>query len=516
MRAPTMLTLATMALVGAISLSGCATAPQETADPAAESAPAAEPEEAAEVDPRQEAYGLYAQKVAEYVAAYGEPSYEGPAESTYETQKGTGLNLVLLRDYDGDGIEELVLGHRNPDEGDHMNPYVVEVWAAVDGELVLALNDPDAYQHGQDVLTGFEDATLDGEPVVLTTIYGPSEVGEQSGGGAYALRDGQFVQVLSYLQEYSFDGSVNTFTVNGEQTDTDGFLAAMERPVTSDYWSLMGYGSAMPGEGVTLHTVPETVAEAQRVIALLEEAASGEKDDDADAPASTYVAADVSQEVTVNAYQVGSGSWEETNLWAYPQFTTADGEVPEQLALLNENLEQEFSARLLTQELMTAEAAAGGDAGGAAEQTLWCYDTTTSIDGAVASVRLDRYSFYGGAHGTRFVSGRFFDLDTGREIAATEALGITENELKLAAKDGLQAFLAQNPSDLGLDMDYDSLVDDLFLESRTFIYRTDHAIVACFTEGTLGSVAFGGHEIVIVALDDQARVGDDLAGDYQP
>ena len=127
MRAPTMLTLATMALVGAISLAGCAAAPQETPDPAAESAPAAEPEEAAETDPRQEAYGLYAQKVAEYVAAYGEPSYEGPAESTYETQKGTGLNLVLLRDYDGDGIEELVLGHRNPDEGDHMNPYVVEV-----------------------------------------------------------------------------------------------------------------------------------------------------------------------------------------------------------------------------------------------------------------------------------------------------------------------------------------------------------------------------------------------------
>ena len=514
MRGRYMLAFATMALFGAISLTGCSMAPQKAPDSTEEPAIESE-EEVAEADPRQEAYGLYAQKVAEYVAAYGEPSYEGPAESTYEVQKGTGLNLVLLRDYDGDGIEELVLGHRNPDESDHMHPYVVEVWAAVDGELVLALDDPNAYQHGQDILTGFEDATLNGEPVVLTTIYGPSEVGEQSGGGAYALRDGEFVQVLSYLQEYSFDGSVNTFTVNEEQTDLDDFRAAMDLPVTTDYWSLMGYGSATPGENITLHTVPETVAEAQRVIALLEEAASDEKDDDGGTPASTYVAADVSREITVNAYQVGSGSWEETNLWAYPQFTTADGEVPERLALLNRNLEKEFYSRLLEQKMMTAEDAEGTE-DGVPEQILWCYDTTTSIDGSIASVRLDRYSFYGGAHGTRFVSGKFFNLDTGREIAVTEALGMTENELKLAAKDGLRAFLAQNPSDLGLDLDYDSLVDDLFLESRTFIYRTDHAIVACFTEGTLGSIAFGGHEIVIVALDDQARVGDDLVGNYRP
>ena len=504
------------ALAGALALAGCGKASDQPAEQVDEPTSVAAQEEPAEKDPREVAYGLYAEKVAEYVAAYGEPSYEGPAESDYDTQKGTGLNLVLLRDYDGDGIEELVLGHRNPDDSDYMHPYAVEVWAVRDGELVCALDDPDAFSHGQDVLTGFEDATVDGEPVVLTTIYGPSEVGEQSGGGAYALRDGAFVQVHSYLQEYSFDGRVNNFTVNGEPSDADGFLAAMERPVVSDYWSLMGYGAATPGEGVTLHTVPETVAEAQRVIALLEDAADGEGAPEEDASGTVYAAADVSAEVSVNAYQVGSGSWEETNLWSYPQFTTADGETPEQLARLNETLEQEFAERLAAQKAMTAEKAAGGD-DGATEQTLWCYDTTASIDGPVASVRLDRYSFYGGAHGTRFVSGRFFDLDTGEEIPATQALDMTENELKLAAKDGLRAFLAENPSDLlGIDVDYDQAVNNLFLESRTFIYRTEHAIVACFTEGNLGSVAFGGHEIVIVALDDQAQVGDDLVGNYQP
>ena len=505
-------TLIAAALIGTIALAGCSTELQETLNSLEELAPAAGPTETAEPDPHQEAYGLYAAKVAEYVALYGEPSYEGPAESGYETQTGTGLNLVLLRDYDGDGIEELVLGHRNPDESDYMHPYVVEVWAVRDGGLVCALDDPDAFSHGQDVLTGFEDATIDGEPVVLTTTYGPSEVGERSGGGAYALRDGSFVEVLSYLQEYSFDGSVNVFTVNGAQSSAEGYRAAMERPVTSDYWSLMGYGAATPGEGVTLHTVPETVAEAQRVIALLEDSVASGADDRAGETA--YVAADVPQEITVSAYQAGSGSWEETNLWSYPQFKTSDGEEPEQLARLNETLEQEFVGRLAAQRLMTAEGAAG-DGSGAAEQILWCYDTTASIDGSVASVRLDRYSYYGGAHGTRYVSGKFYDLDAGTEIPATEALGMSENELKLAAKSGLQAFLAKNPSDLGGDIDYDRAVNDLFLENRTFIYRTDHAIVACFTEGTLGSVAFGGHEVVIVALDDQAEVGDDLVESHR-
>ena len=508
MRSQRTRSLATMALVGAIALAGCSTTPQMAPDPAGEMAPAADAEETPEPDPRQEAYSLYAGKVTEYVAAYGEPSYEGPAESDYETQTGTGLNLVLLRDYDGDGVEELVLGHRNPDDADYMHPYVVEIWTVRDGELVCALDDPDAFSHGQDVLTGFEDATLDGEPVVLATIYGPSEVGERSGGCAYALRDGAFVQVLSYLQEYYFDGSVNVFTVDGAPSDAEGFRTAMERPVTSDYWSLMGYGAAMPDEGVTLHTVPETVAEAQRVISLLEGAVDTGVEESADETA--YAASDVSREITVSAYQAGAGSWEETNLWSYPQFKTSDGEVPEQLSRLNETLRQEFAERLAAQEAMTAEAAAGDD-GGSPEQILWCNDTTASIDGSIASVRLDRYSFYGGAHGTRYVSGRFYDLDKGAEIPATDALGMSESELKLAAKAGLRAFLAENPSDLGADVDYDQVTNDLFLEDRTFIYRTDHAIVACFTEGTIGSVGFGGHEVVIVALDDQAKVGDDLA-----
>lgn len=505
------LTFVTVALLGALSLAGCTgTPPQSPDSPEGTSQQEAAPEP--QKDPKAEAYALYAEKVREYVDAYGEPSYEGPASSDYETQTGTGLNLVLLRDYDKDGVEELVLGHRNADDADYLHPYVIEVWAVRDGELVLALDDPDAFSHGQDVLTGFEDATLDGEPVVLTTIYGPSELGEQSGGGAYALRDGSFVQALSYLQDYSFDGSVNNFTVDGEKSDADGFLAAMQRPVVSDYWSLMGYGVATPGEGVTLHTVPETVAEAQRVIALLEEAVDGGATDEATGE-TTYAAHDVSQEVTVNAYQAGSGSWEETNTWSYPQFETSNGDVPNQLETLNESIKADFEERLATQESMTEEAAAG-DSQGVPEQTLWCHDTTTSIDGAIASVRLDRYSYYGGAHGTRYVSGRFYNLDSGEEVPATEALGMSENELKLAAKEGLQAFFAVTPSDLGADIDYDRAVDDLFLENRTFIYRTDDAIVACFTEGTVGSVGFGGHEIVIRALTDRVAVGDDLVGNY--
>ena len=214
----------------------------------------------------------------------------------------------------------------------------------------------------------------------------------------------------------------------------------------------------------------------------------------------TYVARDVVQDRTVTAYQ-GSSSWEETREWAYPQFALSDGGSTAVLDQLNSSLRSSFEACLDSQMSMTMEDAMSG-----AEQTLCCHDTTASIDGSVACVRLDRDLFYGGAHGTRVVGGKFYDLAAGEEMSTYDALEMTEAEIRDAAREGLRVYFSEYTNVYGVD--YDDAIDYLFLDDMIAVYRTEDAVVACFVEGVLGPVANGGQEIVIKALTDQVSVGD--------
>lgn len=275
---------AAAALVVSLALlAGCSSVPGEDAGMSGSASPAASassegsaeaPASDAAPDPQQVAYELYHAKVQEYLAAYGAPGCDGSAESAFDVQTGTGLALVQLRDFDGDGIEELIVGYVNPDTADYMQPYIVEVWAVRDGELACVFAEPDALDHGQDVLTGFTTSSLDGEPVIETTIYGPSEVfaphGAHDGVGAWAYRDGAFVQVLSCMHEYTEPPSgQESYLVDGEPSDAEGYRAARDRATASDYWQLRGYGGATGIEGAAMHAVPETIAETERVIDLL-------------------------------------------------------------------------------------------------------------------------------------------------------------------------------------------------------------------------------------------------------
>ena len=214
----------------------------------------------------------------------------------------------------------------------------------------------------------------------------------------------------------------------------------------------------------------------------------------------SYVSRDVIQSRTVTAYQ-GSYPFEVSRDWAYPQFATSDGGSSYNLDRLNNALREDYEARLDGQMSMTPEAAISG-----AEQILHCYDTTASIEGPVACVRLDRDLFYGGAHGTRVVGGKFYDLASGEEMSTYDALGMTEAEIRDVAREGLQAYFSEHSNVYGVD--YDDAIDYLFLDDMIAVYRTEDAVVACFVEGVLGPVANGGQEIVIKALTNQVSVGD--------
>ena len=81
--------------------------------------------EASSADDTAERYAAYSAKCQEYLAAFGAPSIEDPR---YPTYFASGLALVRLLDFDGDGADEMLLAYRgsNAEQG-------VEVWTYRDG-----------------------------------------------------------------------------------------------------------------------------------------------------------------------------------------------------------------------------------------------------------------------------------------------------------------------------------------------------------------------------------------------
>lgn len=491
-----------------------------------------EPGDDGAVDEVTKAYRAYYDKLTGYIEKYGEPGSESHHDG--QTILATGVTVAKLIDFDGDGNEELLVAY-NTNKGlsdqevtsqKALDGFKVEVWSYRDGKVEVVYDEPNTVMHSNGGYAWLQVMEQNDVPLLETYAYGEDDSGKTTETATYRrFGDGEFQTVLETKLTYSYDDLPNmTRTVDGAKVDEGAFDKATADIHVSEQFSMIEWPGTSPAEdGRTTYTIEGNTKLTNDTLATLKAKAEGEdaKKDDSDkkdgfeeAQSVGFVAKDVVKDLTITSYQVGAGSYDKQSRWAYPQFAPEKGEPSKELQNLNSGFKQDYEDALSKQRNMTPEQAEG-DMDGAAEQILWRYDTTTNITGDIASVRLDRYSFYGGAHGTRYVSGRFYNLSTGKEVPATEALGMSEDEIEQAASSALSEFLANTPSDLPEYLDTGRAVSDLFQPDRTFIYRTDDAVVACFTEGTLGSIGFGGHEIVIKALTDKVQVGDDLVGNYK-
>lgn len=191
-------------------------------------------------------------------------------------------------------------------------------------------------------------------------------------------------------------------------------------------------------------------------------------------------------------------------MWSYPQFSKVDGSTDAALDALNAQLAKacEDDANL-------------GKAWGPASGAMMVddhQDLCASINGSIASVFSARDETGGGAHGTDKSFGTFYDLSTGKAVDATTALNMSAEDLQAKGVAGINAFLAKNPSDLGVSADdiskmageQDRYVRD---EKGTFIITRSYE---------LGSYAFGSHRIYVMANDpaNNAIVGTEVADNY--
>lgn len=452
----------------------------------------------------QKAADLYLAKCREYIDKYGKATL-----THYDyVDLASGLAVARLMDFDGDGTDELLLAYDTVpapsgssfDYGsDQKSAYKVEVWAYKDGKISKVYDEPDTVRSADDGSLFVQISTLDGTETCVSTRTQDSDENTSSDVFRnYAFDGDEFDVALETASRSEQGGSNTVFTVDGQEVSLDDELAASKRVQQSDcFWLLAStYFQNSPD-------VSQTVSDTN---ATLDELKSRSEGNAATTVAATseqaYTSESVDKSYTiVNPY---SPSSTQGVMWSYPQFSKVDGSTDAALDALNAQLAKacEDDANL-------------GKAWGPASGAMMVddhQDLCASINGSIASVFSARDETGGGAHGTDESFGTFYDLSTGKAVDATTALNMSAEDLQAKGVAGINAFLAKNPSDLGVSADdiskmageQDRYVRD---EKGTFIITRSYE---------LGSYAFGSHRIYVMANDpaNNAIVGTEVADNY--
>ncbi|WP_337371071.1 zinc-ribbon domain-containing protein [Parolsenella catena] len=452
----------------------------------------------------QKAADLYLAKCREYIDKYGKATL-----THYDyVDLASGLAVARLMDFDGDGTDELLLAYDTVPapsgssfdyDSNQKSAYKVEVWAYKDGKISKVYDEPDTVLSADDGSLFVQICTLDGTETCVSTRTQDSDENTFSDVFRnYAFDGDEFDVALETASSSEQGGSNTVFTVDGQEVSLDDELAASKRVQQSDcFWLLAStYFQNSPD-------VSQTVSDTN---ATLDELKSRSEGNAATTAAATseqaYTSESVDKSYTiVNPY---SPSSTQGVMWSYPQFSKVDGSTDAALDALNAQLAKacEDDANL-------------GKAWGPASGAMMVddhQDLCASINGSIASVFSARDETGGGAHGTDKSFGTYYDLSTGKAVDATIALNMSAEDLQAKGVAGINAFLAKNPSDLGVSADdiskmageQDRYVRD---EKGTFIITRSYE---------LGSYAFGSHRIYVMANDpaNNAIVGTEVADNY--
>ena len=452
----------------------------------------------------QKAADLYLAKCREYIDKYGKATL-----THYDyVDLASGLAVARLMDFDGDGTDELLLaydtvlapsGSSFDYDSNQKSAYKVEVWAYKDGKISKVYDEPDTVRSADDGSLFVQISTLDGTETCVSTRTQDSDENTSSDVFRnYAFDGDEFDVALETASRSEQGGSNTVFTVDGQEVSLDDELAASKRVQQSDcFWLLAStYFQNSPDVSQTISDTNATLDELKSLSegnAATTVAATSEQ---------AYTSESVDKSYTiVNPY---SPSSTQGVMWSYPQFSKVDGSTDAALDALNAQLAKacEDDANL-------------GKAWGPASGAMMVddhQDLCASINGSIASVFSARDETGGGAHGTDESFGTFYDLSTGKAVDATTALNMSAEDLQAKGVAGINAFLAKNPSDLGVSADdiskmageQDRYVRD---EKGTFIITRSYE---------LGSYAFGSHRIYVMANDpaNNAIVGTEVADNY--
>ena len=166
---------------------------------------------------------------------------------------------------------------------------------------------------------------------------------------------------------------------------------------------------------------------------------------------------------------------------------------------LNASFAQSYEDDLAVTQAWTIDS---GDA------QVWVHrDEVTYLEGSIACVRSERYTFLGGAHGEESTSGAFYDLSSGNELRVDEALGISWDDLQAESVDAIKAYLASNPNLSGAD---DTSLEGMASDASRY-FATDDGVVIAIMPYEVGPYSEGTQLVYVHAFEDQALVGTSAA-----
>ena len=456
----------------------------------------------------QKAADLYLAKCQEYIDQYGEPA----VKSYPYDDLATGLAVAKLVDFNGDGMDELLLVYDtvpapSSDQDalteDQQKAYKAEVWAYKDGDISKVYDEDGTVEASNGAEMFVTMFTLDGTPCLrslkIDYATGADASAEIYASTYYTFDGSSFNSVLTLESTYSHSDYSSTYKVNGNPASESDYDTASARAVEGDTLHLVSFKNTRSAGNSASDTVSDTNA-------TLDELKSRSAGNAATTAATTsdqaYTSESVDKSYTItNAYNPSST---QGVMWSYPQFSKVDGSTDSALDTLNAQLAKSCED----------DANRGKTWGPATGATLIDehQDLCASINGSIASVFSVRDETSGGAHGADTSFGTFYDLTTGQAVDATTALNMSASDLQAKGVAGINAFLAKNPSDNGVSSDD---ISKMASEQDRYV-RDDKGTFIITRSYDLGSYSFGSHRIYVMANDpaDNAIVGTEVADNY--
>ena len=474
-------------------------------------------DDAEDGDPATAAAKLFYDKTQEYVKAYGSPQAVS-VQNGYETMM-LGLCVAQQIDFNDDGTNELLLvynptytsGDEVTDPIEALNTYVVEVWAFKDNAInkVYSSTKVNTSNGGMGFCTVYKNADS-GQLALSQTDYNHENDAEVT---SYYVLDGDEFKVAQAFQLYNPYSSSPEFSVDGETVDQSAYRAAQDAWVLSSSYSLLEDKSAKSNADSGFLNASDAAAATEQTIADLKKAAgveaaeSKDKSEDKTSKKASYAVKSVSKTETFQAQGDGYDSSDVSHVWSYPVISVEGGKETKAVKALNAAFKKSYKDDLAAAKSWTLDS---DD-----PQTWWHRAEVTSIADGIVSLRLDRYLYGGGIHGNSEVVCTFYSLETGKEIDAADALGISDSDMKELVAEGIRAFFEDNPSDLLETASDREEVIARIADQPNRIFRTDDAIVVHTGDYELGSYAFGTKDIVIKVLGGDVSVGDSISDRFK-
>lgn len=204
---------------------------------------------------------------------------------------------------------------------------------------------------------------------------------------------------------------------------------------------------------------------------------------------------------TMTDPQFGDGARTD-NAWTYPELVGSRQD--DAIDAINAFIGQKLESDAARTESLNADNFMDDPEAGTPGVIVTRYASVTFLSDRYVCVFDAMYTTWWGVHGNAFNDAYIFDLETGEQVTAAQAAGVSEDELAAQADAAVRVFYNREGSDL---YTIDEVVE--YATEGTY-YLADEGVVLATDDYALGSYAYGRRNIVVIPFDDSIEAGQVL------